>query len=200
MYRQKLSPFATILVLTMILLSACQPIQPIGESVVHASEHDDSIGSQVAGSYYVDGREFGFADSDRELTYKMLTTFTADGTVFYEVTIAFGADHPPRFKSGGHGTWQQTGAREISWTTLAFDYGQEEDHAALGPFNPYASTVRISAVTTFAEDFQSYSETGTVGVFAADVDPLDLSAEPRFPAFQGERTGRRIPALIDAND
>ncbi|MEZ4866595.1 MAG: hypothetical protein R3C14_35075 [Caldilineaceae bacterium] len=180
-----------------LLLSACQPVQPISESVAvaQAAEDNDSIGRQIAGSYLVDGHEFGLPEN-REMTYKMLMTFMADGTLVYEASMAFGADHPPRFKSGGHGSWQQTGPREITWTTLSFDYGQEETHPALGPFNPYASTVRITSIVTFDEAFESYTETSKIEVLPADRDPLDPATEPIFPAFQGERKGRRIPALF----
>lgn len=116
------------------------------------------------------------------------------------VKRAFGADHRPRFKSGGHGSWVQTGPREIAWTTLSFDHGQEENHAELGPFNPYATTVRISALTTFGDDFTTLATKTNVAVLPANLDPLDPASEPLFPAFQGEHAGRKIPAQFGRNE
>lgn len=189
--------FNLILILfAALLLSACQPIEPLDMSAVQAAEVDDGLGKRIAGSYLVDAREFGLPGDAPDLVYRMLFTLTADGTVNYEVSMAFGADHRPRFKSGGHGTWTQTGPHEITWTTLSFDHGQEEVHAELGPFNPHATTVRISAVTTFAEDFKTLTTKTNVAVMLADLDPLDPASEPIFPAFQGEHSGRRIPAMF----
>ena len=114
-----------------------------------------------------------------------------------EFTVDFGADHPARFKSAKHGTWKQTGPRELTLTLLGFDYGQEEDNPNLvfGPENRVTGTIRIINTISFEEGFEKFSEEGSVEIFLAvdRADPLDPNAEPSIGPFRHSATGRRIP-------
>lgn len=190
-FRFSLAMISFLLLTTII--SACQPIQPVAEA--QAMDDDTTFGSNVAGTYLVDAQEHGA----NELRYKMLATFTADGSIIAELTLDFGANHPPRFKSAEHGSWVRTGERELAITMFAFDYGLEESHESFGPQNVHIDTVRIVGTISFDEDFENYVEKTVVEILGADKDPLDPTAEPLFPSFPGERVGRRIPAIMDGN-
>ena len=157
------------------------------------------FGKKVAGSYLVEEKEWPMA-SGEILSGEGLVTFGADGTFLGEFTLDFGADHPSRFKSGKHGTWRQTGPRELTLTLLGFDYGQQEDNPVpvFGPENRVTGTIRIINSISFDEDFEKFSEEGSVEVFLAvdRADPLDPNAKPSIGPFRHSATGRRIRAPL----
>ena len=150
-------------------------------------------------SYLVEEKEWPTGSSET-LSGEGLVTFGADGTFLGEFTVDFGADHPARFKSAKHGTWKQTGPRELTLTLLGFDYGQEEDNPNLvfGPENRVTGTIRIINTISFEEDFEKFSEEGSVEIFLAvdRADPLDPNAEPSIGPFRHSATGRRIRAPL----
>ena len=162
-------------------------------------DRDGDFGKKVAGSYLVEEEEWPTGSSDT-LSGEGLVTFGADGTFLGEFTLDFGADHPSRFKSGKHGTWRQTGPRELTLTLLGFDYGQEEDNPApvFGPENRVTGTIRIINTISFDEDFEKFSEEGSVEIFLAvdRADPLDPNAKPSIGPFRHSATGRRIRAPL----
>jgi hypothetical protein len=162
-------------------------------------DRDSDFGKKIAGSYLVEEKEWPAGSSDT-LSGEGLVTFGADGTFLGEFTVDFGADHPARFKSAKHGTWKQTGPRELTLTLLGFDYGQEENNPnlAFGPENRVTGTIRIINTISFDEDFEKFSEEGTVEIFLAvyRADPLDPNAEPSIGPFRHSATGRRIPAPL----
>ncbi len=158
---------------------------------------DRDFGKKVAGSYLVEEKEWPTA-SGETLSAEGLVTFGADGTFLGEFTVDFGADHPARFKSGKHGTWRQTGPRELTLTLLGFDYGQEQDNPVpvFGPENRVTGIIRIINSIAFDESFEKFSEEGSVEVFLTvdGADPLDPNAEPSIGPFRHSATGRRIRA------
>jgi hypothetical protein len=157
---------------------------------------DRCFGKKIAASYLVEFSEQ--ANGGEPLVGEAIVTFGADGTFAGEETLDFGADHPPRFKSGKRGTWAQTGPRELTLTFLAFDYGQEQDNpvSVLGPENRVTGTVRVLSTVLFDEGFQAFSWECTVEVFLAidGADPLDPNAMPSIGPFSATATGRRISA------
>jgi hypothetical protein len=157
---------------------------------------DGDFGKKIAGSYLAEFSEP--TGSGEAMTGQAVVTFGADGTYLGAETIAFGADHPPRFKSGKHGTWMQTGPRELTLTQLGFDYGPEQDNPVpvFGLENRVTGTVRLITTITFDENFETFSEEGVVEIFLVvdGADPLDPNAAATVGPFDHSATGRRIPA------
>jgi hypothetical protein len=186
----------------MLLLGAV-PMLGCGQSPPASANgqwnRNGDFGKRVAGSYLVEEEEWPTA-SGETLSGEGLVTFGADGTFLGEFTPDFGADHPSRFKSGKHGTWRQTGPRELTLTLLGFDYGQEEDNPVpdFGPENRLTGTIRIISSISFDEDFEEFTEEGNVEVFLAldREDPLDPKAEPSIGPFRHSATGKRITAPL----
>ena len=182
---------------TVCVLLASLIILQTGCRIVNGNANRNGcFGKKIAASYLVDFSEQ--AGGGEPLVGKAIVTFGADGTFAGEETLDFGADHPPRFKSGKRGTWTQTGPRELTLTFLAFDYGQEQDNPVpvLGPENRVTGTVRVISTVLFGKDFQAFSWECTVDVFLAidGADPLDPHAVPSIGPFPAAATGRRIPA------
>jgi hypothetical protein len=105
-----MKPLRTLMVSFIMLQTGCKTV-----STPRAAT--DTFGERIAASYLVD---FSERTPGGPLAGKAIVTFGADGTFASEETLDFGADHPPRFKSGKRGTWTQTGPRELTLTFLAF--------------------------------------------------------------------------------
>ena len=155
---------------------------------------DGAFGRKVAGTYLVD-----FAQptpTGGVLSGQSFVTLGADGTYVSETTIDFGVDHPPRFKSGKHGTWKRTGQYELSLTRLGFDFGETEDSPvpAFGLENRTTGTIRVSGTIRFDRGYESFSESSSVEIFlAADgEDPLDPKAVPSIGPLPLTGQGRRV--------
>ena len=140
----------------------------------------NSFGRCVAGSYLEEFELFG-------IPHMKLVTIGADGTLFAEVTYDFGDGVPVAFKSGHHGTCVRTGKREISCTSLHFDYDLE---------GVLASIVRNAITMTFDKHCLTFSRYSETDVLLPGQDPLDPNEMPLL-SLSGSAEGRRIPAVME---
>lgn len=133
------------------------------------------IGQHVAGSYLLGP----FAE---------LGTFTAEGSYVLTHAGSFGNHPAAAFLSPEHGSWRQTGPREITSRSLTLAFDGDGVHFA---------TVRVDIVWEFDDaTFRSGTLTSlSTDVFLSDQDPLDPEEEP-FRHFDGGDTSyfRRIEA------
>jgi hypothetical protein len=83
------------------------------------------------------------------------------------------------------GTWERTGPREITATTVDFDVDTPTDDGGVA---------RITYILTFDAHFETFTGSASGGIFALDQDPLDADEIPVIP-IDTTVTGRRIPVI-----
>lgn len=123
-----------------------------------ASGHYLGMGQRVAGTY------FGTAGADR-----VLFTIMADGGLVLTDTNNFGGAAGGLFGSSAHGSWERTGAREI--TIAAIELGFDVDGV-------HVLTFKAAGTLIFDKEFHRVEALAEIAVFTADQNPLDPDEAP----------------------
>jgi hypothetical protein len=134
------------------------------------------FGNKLAGSY------LGSIDG----ALPVLLTVGADGTVATTDGTDFGLGIKGfGFESPAHGSWAQTGRRDVSVVLLWVNYDETGALTSIG---------RTDLVAEVAHDYSGFTATGTPKLYAPGTDPLDPDTEPMEVLPDITVVGRRIEA------
>jgi len=106
--------------------------------------------------------------------YSTIISIRADGTMSWWGSWFFGNGTGAYFDGAVHGSWKQTGPREI--TTVEVGHLNDGD-------GTFVATGRVQEVFTFDEALESFDYEGTEDLFAPDQDPTDSDEVP-FDSFE----------------
>jgi hypothetical protein len=109
--------------------------------------------------------------------FQLLRNINEDGTMVWSNNFEYRNPDGAVF-----GVWTQTGKREMTSRQLGYLYDSDGVHFATG---------RVTEVTTFDDDYQTFASEGTEEVFYPDQDPTDPDEEPFF-TFTFALSGSRL--------